>query len=492
MFFAFAYPAFADEETTPIDCYFTDSQTDDDILFDRYIGDEDINSLHGRIVDGCEFPIQLEYPEYFDNATTNVIEPFNLASTTTRGRAAAYIVMARNFNLLTSGSLPSNRFDDVPMSSWYFPAITQAANQRWVLGLAGTNRFNPIANVTRQEFAVMLVRAFSTPLHSGTQLNQFSDRDDIASWAVPYVRRAVERGWILGFPNGTFRPTNNITRQDAITMTNRAPGRDISDPTIRTVFWNQNSGSNVADWQRAQGHAIGPLPTTSWSGRRFEGWFTTSALSGGTQVRTTTIVPGNNLTYWARWSGTTTMNYNVLVRTTALTPIFHGFLNDIKPAFRSTFDINLVRHVTTTTSLLNQRTGCGRAIDLGCNRNCGTPLSTCRTVHHRSANHFVNVGRGTMARPNFKFVDYRLCSYRGNGEHLDVVNGAANRISGDTIIVSSRSPNQRRTTAHEISHLFGAEDDGCSDTLCVMTYGAPTHSQWCDNHRNQIMANRNR
>jgi len=281
MFCAIALPAFADELSIPFD----------------------YENINGETDDGVLLPTQATYIEGHGDMTRNSIETFSVASTTTRGRAAAFIVMAREFGLLTGGTVPTgNRFEDVAVNIWEFPAVTWAANRGWVLGIAGTNRFNPAGNVTRQEFAVMLVRAFSTPLHNGTQLDRFSDRNQIASWAVPYVRRAVANGWMLGFTDGTLRPTNNITIQDAITMTNRAPGRNISDPTVRTITWNGNGGTNPVQWQRAQGHAISILPTTSRTNHTFAGWFNTSAATGGTRTVNTTLMPSANTTYWARWT----------------------------------------------------------------------------------------------------------------------------------------------------------------------------------------------
>jgi len=301
MFSTLAFPAFAEEADIPFDYDFVDYQTDGEYFIDTPINGGGLYVLDDLLEAPQDFPTRdVQWEDFDGGATGYAIETFNLTSATTRGRAAAYIVMARDATLF-NGAVASNRFSDVSMDRWEFPAITWAANRQWILGLAGTNRFNPDANVTRQEYAAMLVRAFSTPLHSGTQLDRFSDRAQIATWAVPYVRRAVERGWIQGFPDGTFRPLNNITRQDAITMTNRTSGRNISDPTIRTITWNGNGGTNPTQWQRIQGHAIGILPTASWTNHTFDGWFNTASLGGGTQTTATTITPNSNVTYWARW-----------------------------------------------------------------------------------------------------------------------------------------------------------------------------------------------
>jgi len=229
----------------------------------------------------------------------------NLGLATTRGRATAYIVMARDRTLLNRGrdipiNIAGNRFSDVPMSDWAFPAITWAAHFNWVQGV-GSGRFNPTGYVTRQEYAAMLVRVFSSRLYTGDYLNRFTDRSQIAVWAQPYVRRAVQQGWIQGFGNGTFGPTQRISRSDAISMTNRTGSETISDPTPQLITWNQNGGANVVNWHRVPNHAIGPLPTTTRANVSSDRWFNTTNIMGGTQVTANTRMPNGNVTYTLRW-----------------------------------------------------------------------------------------------------------------------------------------------------------------------------------------------
>ena len=243
------------------------------------------------------------------------IEALNLDLPTTRERATVYLVMGRNPGLLTSGTLPSNRFNDVPMSRWSFPAVTlaSATGREWIVG-TGNNNFSPDRNVTREEFAVMLVRAFNPPA-SNQQLN-FTDNNQIASWARESVRLATAHGWILGFPAGgnryAFHPQETITRRHALLMTQRAIdstegiSHTILDPVVQTITWNQNGGTNVVNWQRIRGHAIGPLPaTTRASYTRNDHWFNTANITGGTRTTASTHVPNSNVTYTARWHNLT-------------------------------------------------------------------------------------------------------------------------------------------------------------------------------------------
>jgi len=82
--------------------------------------------------------------------------------------------------------------------------------------------FRPDANVTRAEFAVMLMRAIK-PALEGTPLT-FTDKDEIGVWAVQPVAQAVQLGIIKGYDDGTFQPNANITHAEMIAMVVRSSG----------------------------------------------------------------------------------------------------------------------------------------------------------------------------------------------------------------------------------------------------------------------------
>lgn len=44
---------------------------------------------------------------------------------------------------------------------------------------------------------------------------------DITHWAFGYIAAAVDAGYISGYPDGSFRPDNTITRAEAVTILNR-------------------------------------------------------------------------------------------------------------------------------------------------------------------------------------------------------------------------------------------------------------------------------
>ena len=73
------------------------------------------------------------------------------------------------------------------------------------------------ANVTRGAFAKMLV-SFSTYRESvdaqGTVGTLYRDVPGISQWA-PYIRIAVQQGWMNGYTDGSFRPDNTVTLEEA-------------------------------------------------------------------------------------------------------------------------------------------------------------------------------------------------------------------------------------------------------------------------------------
>ncbi|WP_248924750.1 S-layer homology domain-containing protein [Paenibacillus hamazuiensis] len=84
--------------------------------------------------------------------------------------------------------------------------------------------FRPDANVTRAEFATMLIKALKPKVTvSGTEMT-FADLDQIGVWAISYVAEAVKLEIINGYEDFTFRPNANITHAEMIAMVIRASG----------------------------------------------------------------------------------------------------------------------------------------------------------------------------------------------------------------------------------------------------------------------------
>lgn len=86
--------------------------------------------------------------------------------------------------------------------------------------------FRPDESITREEMAVILIRALrledkarekARELAGGDQ-SRFADGNSIASWARGSVELAAELGLIAGMGEGKFSPKTAVTRAQGATM----------------------------------------------------------------------------------------------------------------------------------------------------------------------------------------------------------------------------------------------------------------------------------
>ena len=116
-----------------------------------------------------------------------------------------------------AGGKGASDFTDVPAGQWYTQAVRDLA--AWGLVDAG-GTFRPNGRMTRGDFTALLVRLH--PEAAGTA--RFSDVPP-SHPAYDAIGAAAALGWVTGFPDGTFRPDQGLTRAEAVTMLNRAAGR---------------------------------------------------------------------------------------------------------------------------------------------------------------------------------------------------------------------------------------------------------------------------
>lgn len=104
-------------------------------------------------------------------------------------------------------------FADVPTTAWYAPYVAAAYNAGLLAGTSPTT-FDPNGDITRAQMAVMLGKLLGSSAPTGT-LSSFSDASAIPTWAQTGVQRAVGTGLMTGFPGGTFQPAGLTTRAQA-------------------------------------------------------------------------------------------------------------------------------------------------------------------------------------------------------------------------------------------------------------------------------------
>ncbi|CAM2923978.1 type I pullulanase [Paenibacillus sediminis] len=110
------------------------------------------------------------------------------------------------------------KFSDVPDSYWASSVIRTLAAQQIIQGSTDT-QFSPQRNVTRSEFISILIRALH--LHSSGHTTTFTDVPS-GAWYEDAVAAATESGLITGRSRHSFAPNSTITREEMAVILVRA------------------------------------------------------------------------------------------------------------------------------------------------------------------------------------------------------------------------------------------------------------------------------
>ena len=113
----------------------------------------------------------------------------------------------------------TNPYGDVKSTDWYNNAISTLTNLGVVNGMPDGN-FHPQDNITRAEFATMAVRFFLITEDMSAQAEEDAFDDIAGHWANKYINMAYLLDIIHGYPDGTYRPNNDIDRAEAMTIVN--------------------------------------------------------------------------------------------------------------------------------------------------------------------------------------------------------------------------------------------------------------------------------
>jgi hypothetical protein len=133
-------------------------------------------------------------------------------------RADFTLLIVRALSL--TATVDSN-FSDVLTSDYFYTGVGIAKKLGLVNGL-GNNMFNPRSQITRQEMFVLIARAmrYSGKLvGTGTigNLTSFTDRNDIASYAIGDIAALYLNGMVAG-TNNMILPLANATRAEAAVL----------------------------------------------------------------------------------------------------------------------------------------------------------------------------------------------------------------------------------------------------------------------------------
>ncbi|WP_246318126.1 S-layer homology domain-containing protein [Paenibacillus taichungensis] len=141
------------------------------------------------------------------------------------------------------------RFTDV--SGWSLKAIDTLSSKLILSGVNETT-FEPKRAITRAEFATIISKALGLVETSGS-LNY----TDVVTgaWYSDAVAAVAELGFMNGYPDTTYRPTQKITREEAMVIVARVlhhldSKKVLSDSEMDRVLGEYSDQAQISIWSR--------------------------------------------------------------------------------------------------------------------------------------------------------------------------------------------------------------------------------------------------
>ena len=138
-------------------------------------------------------------------------------------------------------AVSANAFkDDKSISDDYAEAVA-VLNGMGVFKGYEDGSFKPENKITRAEVATIIYRIYTKDLAKNDKsglyasYNKFSDMAG-ASWAAGYIGYCANASLVKGYPDGTFKPSGNVTGYEVLTM------------ILRAIGYDKNGEFTGADW----------------------------------------------------------------------------------------------------------------------------------------------------------------------------------------------------------------------------------------------------
>jgi len=121
-------------------------------------------------------------------------------------------------------------YPDVKAGDWFASEVSKAKAAGYIAGYQD-GTIKPNNQLSRQEAAAMIARAAKLEAGNEQLLAKFGDAASIPGWSRGAIAAMVSKGYIAGYSDGTFKPTKTITRAEAVAMLAKAQGTAATNPT---------------------------------------------------------------------------------------------------------------------------------------------------------------------------------------------------------------------------------------------------------------------
>lgn len=145
-------------------------------------------------------------------------------------------------------------YKDVTADAWYADAVAKAKAAGYFTGYAdGTAK--PDSPISRQETAVVIMKVKGLTQNESAAA-KFTDAAGISQWSKGAIGATVTAGFMNGYPDGSFKANNPITRAEAVVALSKAMNKPAPTPEIPA------DDSKVYDQAGTYGPATGSITVT--------------------------------------------------------------------------------------------------------------------------------------------------------------------------------------------------------------------------------------
>lgn len=151
---------------------------------------------------------------------------------------------------LAQNTVPSTtvapRFTDVSADYWTSPFIQTLAERNIIAGFPD-GTFKPNQSVSRAEFATMIQKAFNQQPVRQLSANGFTDVPS-NYWASAAIREAYETGFMAGYPGDVFLPNQQIPKVQAIAALASGLGVETSNSASNVLSTYYTDASEIPNY----------------------------------------------------------------------------------------------------------------------------------------------------------------------------------------------------------------------------------------------------
>ena len=209
---------------------------------------------------------------------------------------AVLVIFCLMFSLIPASAFAAGASD---ISGHWAQVTIQSWMDKGLIKGYPDGTFKPDQNLTRAEFMTLANRAFG---YTAVVPITYTDVK-AGSWYAPEVAKAKGAGYISGYPDGTMKPENPITREEVATIIARLqhlnPDTNAAD--------KYTDAAKIGSWSKGQVGAV-------TSAQIMQGYPVGSFMPQGPMTRAEVVVASDNALYY------TAPVANIAVRAITVTP----------------------------------------------------------------------------------------------------------------------------------------------------------------------------